>query len=92
MIKFIQHIPSFCTGYEPYEIEAETIADLLKHERLAEHATNKDFYKFSWSKNKYEQSKAHLMLELKNGEQWWVLGSMDYIPKESELPEWRCPK
>jgi hypothetical protein len=83
-MKYKQHIPTFCDGFEPIKIECNNTEELLKHESLQRHTTDPDFFRFSQDKHQ-NISIYYLMLELKEGTSWWVLG---YVDTDMGLPKW----
>jgi hypothetical protein len=80
MNKFIQHIPGFCEGFERNEFDFETTEELLSNELFLPWKVYKEFHKYSLSENR-------LMLELKEGREWWVLGFIKN-PECVNLPVW----
>lgn len=89
LIKFKQHIPNFCDGFEPYEIECDTLEQLLSHERIQSWTKYPDFHRFSWTPPEPEKHRplGYLMCENKEGREWWVVGYIDTKDK-LDLPIW----
>lgn len=81
MRTFKQHIPPFVDGYEPQIFQFEKLEDLLSYDLVARNKEREDFHQFSLSDN-------YLMVEYKNGDEWWVLGFIDDI-SGLELPKWQ---
>lgn len=78
--EFRQRIPNYFDGHTPQTFSFNDTEDLLSNPLLSDIPTYKNFYRFSMSDDA-------LMLELKNGKEWWVLG---YIkdPEVIDLPTW----
>lgn len=80
---FKQYLPNFCSGFELFEFDFDTLEELLSYPRIKEWKENPGFIKFMKSENR-------LMGLHKNGEkyEWYVLGSIIH-PELIDLPEWR---
>jgi hypothetical protein len=91
IMKFKAHIPAFVDiDTNPCELERITIEEILNNKWIKQwNEPPKDDFKYCWSLNDGEWSKAILMAEWKeNGKRtWWVLGYLSDIP--SNLPKWR---
>lgn len=92
MNKIKQHIPNWVDGYEPEITEFNTLDELLAIPWVKKWTTIPEFYRFSASSDQSADrflvpEMTHLMAELKQGREWWVVGLMKHnVP---ELPEWK---
>ena len=78
-MKIRQHIPNFCSGVEPQEIEFNNLAELMAISWVKCWTDDKEFHRFSISNGH------HLMAETHTGEKWWVVGYLtDY---QLDLPK-----
>jgi hypothetical protein len=68
--------------YTPVVYGFETTEELLALEDIKRHAS---------PEAKFVLSGKHLMLVLKDGFEWWVLGQIEY-PEQVDLPKWEGPK
>jgi hypothetical protein len=62
----------------------ETWEEFVSIDWIERHIINPEFYQFSVSGN-------NLMLELKEGKEWWVIGIFD-ARDNLDLPKWLKPK
>jgi hypothetical protein len=62
----------------------ETMEEFLEIDWIKSKVNEQDFYRFSVSGN-------NLMLELKEGREWWVIGIFE-TRDSLELPKLVCPK
>lgn len=80
-------------GEVPEIVEFDGMAaGLLKVPFVANWAGRPEFYRFSLSDSGITQggSAYHLMAEMKNGTEWWVVGYVDGLVPD--LPTWKQPK
>lgn len=63
-----QHIPNFCSGLEPQEVEFNNLAELMAIPWVKHWTDDKDFFRFSISDGRYLMAEAH------TGRIWWVVG------------------
>jgi hypothetical protein len=88
-----QHIPNWASGKASSE-KFGNLNELLKIDWVARWEENPEFYQFSLSKkeNACSQYKYFLMVELKNGSEWWVVGYISGANIDRlALPEWHAP-
>lgn len=80
MNTFKQHIPNFCSGFEPDTFTFETTEELLNSDTFKRYGTRPDFSHFALSDN--------LVMEINDGgKHWWVVGYVEK-PDEVDLPQW----
>jgi hypothetical protein len=84
-MKFTQHVPGFCSGVEPYEIEG-SLDDILADERIARWQHDTNFHRWSVDRTGMENGSCRLMAEQDAGKAWWVVGYLDETPPG--LPYW----
>ena len=90
MNKYKQHIPNFCSGFEPAEFEYNTDVELLEHPEIKRSTEYDDFYRFSYTPKEGPYQKYHtLILECKNGYEWWVKGFIEGDEPKT-LPIWEA--
>lgn len=83
-----QHIPAFFDGFEQHTADVETIEDLDRIKWIRSWRDDPGFYRFSFAPlNQRHPARGLLMAELKEGREWWVVGSMSE-PLEG-LPLWQ---
>jgi hypothetical protein len=99
-VKVIQHIPSFCEGFEREEHEVSSAAQLLELpfvQSWKEHGPHAEFHQFSvdrnyWANPRQPRDQMHLfMAEYDSGYAWWVVAKLsgeDALEVIKELPEW----
>ena len=72
MIKFREYLPTFYEGFTPRAYECSSLAKLLATPYVA-----------GWKKNtletftRYTLADDKLMVDLKDGKEWWVIGYID---------------
>lgn len=86
-MRFRQHMPGFVDA-EPYEIQVNSIEELLNHPNIKRLAKDKKHHRFSISKNDGKWSSSCLMHELDNGYTWFVVGYLEMTPEQTGLPIW----
>lgn len=75
-----QHIPNFCSGFDPIIVPFETTEDLLEIPFVKDFSASKKFDHYAINDN-------HLMCISDNGFHWWVIGTL-IDPQEVNLPKW----
>jgi hypothetical protein len=92
-MKIRQHLPSFCEGFEVYQGEFETPAELLKLPFLARVDSMPDFYRLVVHRHYSDDDTHLLMAELEEGRVWYVLAWLQGPDLEalSGLPDWEPP-
>lgn len=85
---FQQHIPAMVGGTEPQKIKFRTIQKLLENPLFDSYKKWSNFYRFSINKYGYDE-RYTLMLETKDGQEWWVVGYLSKDTDVSSLPEWK---
>lgn len=88
MNHFKQHYPNFCEGFESEEKDFETLEELKEIETVKKWIGEKYFYRLSISSHFHQRYTQHLLMaELKNGNEWWVIG---YLKEPVELPKFEA--
>jgi hypothetical protein len=91
MIKAKQHIPSWAfDSRDPPSPSAEvaTVDELLEVKWIRSWRKHPKFYRYSVSRS--IPTRPHLMVELDDGREWWVLAYLNDAPALSSLPEWKA--
>jgi len=84
-IRLVQHIPTFCEGFDPKHADIETVEDLGKVEWIRSWSESPGFHRYSWS-SITPGGRGHLMAELHGGNEFYVIAfAGEPIPG---LPEW----
>lgn len=88
-MRFKQHMPGFC-DFEPYDINVNSIKELLNRPEIKRLEKMKGHYRFSITENDGKWSKSCLMHELDNGYTWFVVGYLEMAPELTGLPIWKA--
>jgi hypothetical protein len=76
MNKIQRYRPACFSGYEDESASFNSLDELIKIEWIASWKEDKDFHKFSISREQW------LMCELKGGTEWWVVGYFHEVYNE----------
>lgn len=103
-MKVIQHIPSFCEGFEREEHEVKSAAQLFELPFVANWKSwgppkysGREFHRFSvhrnyWANPREPRDQMHLFLaEYDSGYEWWVVAKLsgdDALEVIKDLPDW----
>lgn len=85
-----QHIPNdVYYSVNPLIHEAYDIEGLLNIDWINKWKDDPDFYRFSLC---FDKPSTYLMVELKEGKEWWVVGYINDLIKDHNLPIWQQRK
>jgi hypothetical protein len=94
-----QHIPNFCSGFDPKDGAVDSVDELLRLPWVAHWAKSPDFVRFShapvsehWRTPEHLHSgrscaESHLMAEM-HDDTFWVVAYLDALGDWSALPVW----
>ena len=75
--KIKQYRPAYFSGFENQVNNFNSIDELINIDWIKNFTEDKDFFRLSISLAGGFTTKHHLMAEYKNGESWYVVGSID---------------
>lgn len=91
MINFKQHVPNFCSGFEPLYYEFKDEHDMITSDFCKRYTSDPNFHRFSQALPKdseeYTDQRIKLMAEFNEGLNWWVLGFID-AGTVVQIPVW----